>query len=58
MEQHHTAKISGQDVAGKTGTTNNNHDRWFCGFTNYYTAAAWYGFDIPENLYYAESKLS
>lgn len=48
-----SAKISGQATAGKTGTTNDNYDRWFCGFTNYYTAAAWYGFDIPENLYYA-----
>ncbi len=46
-------RISGQDAAGKTGTTDDNHDRWFCGFTNYYTAATWYGFDIAENLYYA-----
>ena len=46
-------KISGQDTAGKTGTTTSNVDRWFCGFTNYYTAATWYGFDTPENLYYA-----
>lgn len=48
-----SAKISGQETAGKTGTTNDNYDRWFCGFTNYYTAATWYGFDQPENLYYA-----
>ncbi len=44
-------KISGQETAGKTGTTTDNKDRWFCGFTNYYTAATWYGFDQPENLY-------
>ena len=48
-------KISGQDVGGKTGTTTNNYDRWFCGFTNYYTAATWYGFDQPENLYPAKA---
>lgn len=48
-----SAKISGQETAGKTGTTNDNYDRWFCGFTNYYTAASWYGFDNQENLYYA-----
>lgn len=41
-------KISGIDVAAKTGTTNNHYDRWMCGFTNYYTAATWYGFDENE----------
>ena len=40
--------ISGIDVAAKTGTTNNHYDRWMCGFTNYYTAATWYGFDVQE----------
>lgn len=40
--------ISGIDVAAKTGTTNNHYDRWMCGFTNYYTAATWYGFDVNE----------
>lgn len=48
-----SCRISGQDVGGKTGTTTSNKDRWFCGFTNYYTAATWYGFDQPENLYTA-----
>ena len=49
-------KISGQDTAGKTGTTSNNYDRWFCGFTPYYTAATWYGFDNQENLWRNSSK--
>ena len=31
--------------AGKTGTTDNNRDKWFCGYTRYYTAAVWYGYD-------------
>lgn len=33
------------DVAGKTGTTNDNIDRWFCGMTPYYAASCWYGND-------------
>ena len=42
------ARISGQNVYGKTGTTASNKDRWFCGYTSYYTAAVWFGFDTPE----------
>ena len=42
--------ISGFDVGAKTGTTNDNSDRWLCGFTNEYTAATWYGFDKPETI--------
>ncbi|MCQ2506312.1 MAG: transglycosylase domain-containing protein [Lachnospiraceae bacterium] len=32
-------------VAGKTGSTTNNVDFWFCGYTPYYTASIWAGFD-------------
>ena len=42
------AKISGMQVAGKTGSTSAFKDRWYCGFTGYYTAAVWTGFDTPE----------
>ena len=38
------------DVAGKTGTTNNNYDLYFCGYTPYYTAACWVGYDNPKSL--------
>ena len=44
--------ISNIDVAAKTGTTNENYDRWLCGFTPYYTAVTWYGFDINETIVY------
>ena len=33
------------DMGGKTGTTNNETDKWFCGFTPYYTASIWLGYD-------------
>ena len=37
----------GQSIVacGKTGTTTNNYDVWFVGFTPYYAAAVWYGYD-------------
>ena len=40
----------GMDVAGKTGTTSGNRDRYFAGFTGYYTAAVWCGYDRPEQI--------
>lgn len=43
--------IKGMDVTAKTGTSNEDIDRWLCGFTNYYTAAVWYGFDKEETIY-------
>ncbi len=40
-------------VAGKTGTTTDDCDRWFCGFTPYYVAAVWTGYDNPAPMYYS-----
>lgn len=37
--------VPNMSTAAKTGTTNNDYDRWLCGFTPYYTAATWYGYD-------------
>lgn len=42
------AIFGGQQIAGKTGTTSSNRDRWFCGYTSHYTAAVWVGYDQPE----------
>ena len=42
---HIKIKDGAIDVAGKTGTTSDNLDKWFVGFTPYYTAAVWYGYD-------------
>ena len=32
-------------LAGKTGTTDNSIDKWVCGYSTYYTAAIWTGYD-------------
>ncbi len=44
------ADLSGIQTAGKTGTTGDNKDRWYCGFTSEYTAAVWCGFDNPAQI--------
>ena len=44
------AQISGMTVAGKTGSTSSNYDRWFVGYTPYYTAAVWVGYDQQERI--------
>ena len=45
------ALSNGIFTAGKTGTTDENFDRWFIGFTPYYSAAIWYGYDTPQEIY-------
>lgn len=45
--------IDGIDVSAKTGTTDSDYDRWLCGFTPYYTAATWYGYDYNETVKYS-----
>lgn len=44
------AKLSKMPTYGKTGTTNDDKDRWFVGFTPYYVGAVWYGFDQPKSI--------
>ena len=43
-------KIKGIEIAGKTGTTNNNTDAWFIGFTSDLIIGVYAGFDRPESL--------
>ena len=44
------AAINGIDVAGKTGTTTDNKDRWFAGYTPYYVGVCWFGYDEHYGL--------
>jgi len=44
------ASFGTTQVAGKTGTSSRSRDRWFCGYTSYYTAAVWCGYDWPESI--------
>ncbi len=44
--------IKGMDVAAKTGTTNGDYDRWLAGFTPYYTAICWYGYETNAPVVY------
>ena len=37
-------------VYGKTGTTNNDYDKWFVGYTPYYVGAVWFGFDQQKSI--------
>ncbi len=52
--QHGTARraraLGRQDIAGKTGTTNDQRDAWFNGFNHHMVAVAWLGFDNVEPL--------
>ena len=49
------AQLSGMTVAGKTGTTTSDFDRWFAGYTPYYTAVVWCGYDDPEEVVLTDS---
>lgn len=43
-------RIPGMTVAGKTGTTQGYNDVWFAGYSNYYTATVWAGYDNNAKL--------
>ena len=43
-------ELKRKDLAGKTGTTNENIDAWFCGFNAAQVGIAWIGYDQPRSL--------
>ena len=50
--------FGGMAIAGKTGTTSDYNDVWFAGFTPYYTATTWTGFDNNVKLSGSERDLA
>jgi penicillin-binding protein 1A len=45
-----SATLKRHDLAGKTGTTNEQVDAWFCGYQQTVVACSWIGFDQPRSL--------
>jgi penicillin-binding protein 1A len=43
-------QLGRQDLAGKTGTTSDSVDAWFCGFQPTVVGISWLGFDTPHSL--------
>ena len=48
-----SANFGGMTIAGKTGTTSDNYDRYFVGYTPYYCAAVWTGYKSNEKISYS-----
>jgi len=44
------SRLRRDDIAGKTGTTNDSHDAWFAGYGGGIVAVSWMGFDQPRPL--------
>ena len=50
VNNNSAVQLSATAAAGKTGTTSDARDRWFCGYTDYYTLAVWCGYKQPEEI--------
>ncbi|MEX2016562.1 MAG: penicillin-binding transpeptidase domain-containing protein, partial [Candidatus Hydrogenedentales bacterium] len=46
----HLTSTLGRPRAGKTGTTNDSRDVWFCGFTPQFTTIVWFGYEDNRSL--------
>ncbi len=42
--------VGGLYISAKTGTTQNDYDKWVIGYTDYYTAGVWMGYDSNKEL--------
>lgn len=45
-----TTRVSGWEIIGKTGTTDEDKDSWYCGLSPYASLAIWTGFDNPQTI--------
>ena len=50
--------LNRRDIAGKTGTTNDQMDAWFSGFNGQYVTTVWVGFDNPKSLHEYASRVA
>ncbi len=53
-----TVNFGSTSIAGKTGTTSDNRDVWFCGYTPEYTCTVWAGYDNNVELNDSETSLA
>ncbi len=60
--QDNAKKGSGQQgnfgswqLGGKTGTSSDNWDHWYCGLSPYYVGVTWYGYEIPKEVTYTDT---
>ncbi len=44
-------ELNRHDIAGKTGTTNDQYDAWFTGYNPDLVVSTWIGFDTPQSLH-------
>lgn len=51
-------KLQRTDIAGKTGTTNDQVDAWFCGYNPDLVAITWVGFDTPTSVHEYGSRVA
>jgi len=49
------ARVKGIEIAGKTGTTNNNIDAWFCGYSPTLQGVVWFGNDDNKPMFKSET---
>jgi penicillin-binding protein 1A len=55
---HDATVLNRRDIAGKTGTTNEQVDAWFAGFTPNLVATVWVGYDTPHPLHEYAARLA